>query len=243
MTRIVFSCILLFTGYLSYAQKVKKDAELYSKPGVRVLFTIPEGTEVYTGPMMDNWYKTSIEVMIRKTEMSGHRIAQGASVYIGRKEIGTMPQQWDVTEVVEASGRDKDKYRVIIEGYLFKTKIDESTKPETSLEKVISKRGNLNAGIAGWISEFKPEKHVLPQGTVYVLRDKNKSLKGDGIRFLIYMKGDNRFHSVVTFDHPLNARFKHVQIDEPFIYHFPFGKPSASDWEEIEGLVIKFSPL
>ncbi|MFN3952759.1 MAG: hypothetical protein ACK4KT_10200 [Thermaurantimonas sp.] len=240
----VAGVLLMFSMiYTSSAQKVKKEAELYTKPGVRVLFTLPEGTEVYTGPLVDNWYMTSVEVMVRKAEMSGHRIAQGASVFIGGKEIGVMPQQWDVSEVAEATGRHKDKYRVIIEGYLFKTKIDESTKPETALEKIIARKGNLNAGISGWVSEFKPEKHLLPTGTVYVLRDKNKSLKGDAIRILLYMKGDSRLTAVVTLSHPLNARFKHIQSEEPFIYHFPFGKPSQTDWEEIDAIVLKFSPL
>lgn len=243
MKRIFLSAALVVSVAALQGQKVKKEAELYTKPGVRVLFTIPEGTEVYTGPMTENWYPASIEVMVRRTEMNGHRIAQGASIFIGGKEVGKMPQQWDVTEVAEAGGRNKDKFRVIIEGYLFKTKIDESTKPEAALEKVIARKGNIMASLSEWVSEFKPEKHVLPNGTVYVLRDKNKSLAGDGIRILLFLKGDNRLTSVVTRHHPLNARFKHVQTEEPYIYHFHFGKPSATDWEEIEGLVMTFSPL
>lgn len=243
MKKFAFFLVFIWSVHISSAQKVKKEAELYTKPGVRVLFIIPEGTEVYTGPLTDNWYQTSVEVMIRKSEMSGHRIAQGASVFIGGKEVGVMPQQWDVLEVQDAGGRHKDKYRVIIDGYLFKTKVDESTKPETALEKVIARKGNLNAGISGWVSEFKPEKHVLPSGTVYVLRDKNKSIKGDAIRILLYMKGDSRLTAVVTHSHPLNARFKHIQSEDPIIYHFPFGKPSQTDWEEIEGMVLRFSPL
>lgn len=243
MKKLLLVLLYIFSLHTGIAQKVKKEAELYTKPGVRVLFTIPEGTEVYTGPMTDNWYPASIEVMVRRAEMSGHRIAQGASVFIGGKEVGVMPQQWDVTEVVEAGGRHKDKYRVIIEGYLFKTKIDESTKPESALDKVIAKKGNITAGIADWVSEFKPEKHVLPSGTVYVLRDKNKTLAGEDIRVLLFLKGDNRLTAVVTQNHPLSARFKHIQTEEPFIYHFPFGKPSAGDWTEIENIVLKFSPL
>ncbi|MFN4298897.1 MAG: hypothetical protein ACK4EX_04090 [Thermaurantimonas sp.] len=243
MKKLFFAAALLVLSLSAYSQKVKKEAELYTKPGVRVLFTIPEGTEVYTGPLTENWYPTSIEIMVRRAEMSGHRIAQGASIFIGGKEVGTMPQQWDVTEVAEAGGKHKDKFRVIIQGYLFKTKIDDGTKPETALEKVIAKKGNITASLSEWISEFRPEKQILPNGTVYILRDKNKSLAGDGIRILLFLKGDNRLTAVVTNNHPLNARFKHVQTEEPFIYHFPFGKPSSGDWEEIEGLVMKFSPL
>ncbi len=243
MNKVTSFLFMLGVMYTTTAQKVKKEAELYTKPGVRVLFTIPEGTEVYTRPLTDHWYMTSVEVMVRKAEISGHRIAQGASVFIGGKEIGVMPQQWDVSEVAEAMGRHRDKYRVIIEGYLFKTKIDESTKPETALEKVIGRKGNINAGISGWVSEFKPEKYVVSTGTVYVLRDKNRSLKGDAIRILLYMKGDNRLTTVVTLNHPLAARFKYTRTEEPFVYHFPFGKPSQDEWEEVEGLVLKFSPL
>ncbi|GCD78840.1 hypothetical protein [Schleiferia thermophila] len=243
MKHIALIAIALFSIELSQAQKVKKNAELYTKPGVRVLFIIPEGTEVYTGPMTDNWYPVSIEVMIRKAEMSGHRIAQGASVFIGGKEVGIMPQQWDVPEIIEATGRHKDKYRVIIEGYLFKTKVDETTKPETEIEKIINRKGNIQAALTDWIAAFKPEKHILPQGTVYIVRDHNRSLKGDRIRMLLFLKGDNKLTAVVTDSHPLTARFRHIQYEEPFIYHFPLGKPSPNDWKEIEEIVLKFTPL
>lgn len=243
MKPFTYISIALLTLQLCLAQKVKKNAELYTKPGVRVLFTIPEGTEVYTGPLTDNWYPTSLEVMIRKTEMNGHRIAQGASVFLGSKEIGVMPQQWDVTEVIEAGGRHKDKYRVIIEGYLFKTKVDESTKPETEIEKIINRKGNLNAALANWVAAFKPEKHLLPQGTVYIIRDHNRSLKGDRIRLLLFLKADNKLTAVVTDSHPLTARFRHIHREEPFIYHFPFGKPTPNDFQEIEEIVLRFTPL
>ena len=143
-------------------------------------------------------------------------------------------------EKVEAF-RGNDRFKAIVEGYLFKTKFKDGSVPEERITELLALK-NRNEQAEGFHELFETysfEEKKFEELTVHVYREENKTLSEDkDFRVIMIFRNETSPYAVMTNDHVVTAlKIKHSweEYDFKVIY---FYKPTSTQEELVQDKIL-----
>lgn len=235
---------MLGLSLVSNAQLIEETAQVLSKPSGEALFTIEADEDVYSFAPEGGWYKIRKEVYVDPIQVVDSQYIQAATELKDEDnaKIGSTIQQVKIVEgVLEKAFRGRDRYRAIIEGYVFKTKLLDGSTPEDRISELLALR-NRNEQVAGFQELFelyKFEERIFEDLRVLVYREENKTLNEDkDFRVMVIFRGENSPYAVATNDHEVDApkiKASWEDYDFKIIY---FYKPTSAQQELVQETIL-----
>lgn len=240
----LFTITLFALTIAASGQIIEDDSKVMSKPSGEALFTLKADQKVYSFQPEDGWYKIRKEVYVNPNEVVDDKYLNAGVKFFNKdnEEIGAALAELKIKEgeKVEAF-RGNDRYKAIIEGYLFKTKFKDGSVPEERISELLAMK-NRNEQVSGFeelFSEYNFEERRFEDLTVHVMREENKTLSEDkDFRVMMIFRGESSVYAVVTNDHEVTApKIKMTWEDYDFKIIY-FYKPTSSQEELIQDEIL-----
>lgn len=235
---------LFCLGFSAKSQIIEETAKVLSKPSGEALFSLEAEEKVYSFAPEGGWYKIRKEIYVDpKNVVDDKYIISGADLFTkDNKKIGGTLAEIKIKEgeKVEAF-RGNDRFRAIVEGYLFKTKFVDGSVPEERITEILAMR-NRNDQVASFKELFDLydfEEKKFEDLIVHVYREENKTLSEDkDFRVIMIFRGETSPYGVMTNDHEVTApKIKHSweEYDFKVIY---FYKPTSTQEELVQDKIL-----
>ena len=248
MKKYLFLIITLFSLVAS-AQLLEGKTKLLKADNsdAEALFELNADTRIYTYQPEYGWYKMRVEAYVAQVSVSDKEIAAGTELQNKDGDIiGKTLTDFRVKE-----SRLEDKYRgekrmiVILEGYVFKTKIKEETMPEDVITKALAtkNRTEQNAMLEDLYDLYDFEKREFEDFEVHVLREDGKTLNEEkDFRIIVINRGYGVFGIVTNAQDITLPKVKEVYEDGKFKSQFLY-KPSAAQKTLMEDILYTYLAL
>ncbi|WP_417611144.1 hypothetical protein [Owenweeksia hongkongensis] len=235
---------LLGLAFTAKSQIIEETAKVLSKPSGEALFSLEADEKVFSFAPEDGWYKIRKEVYVDpKNVVDDKYIISGADFFTKENvKIGSTLAEIKIKEgeKVEAF-RGNDRFRAIVEGYLFKTKFVDGSVPEERISELLAlkNRNEQAAGFKELFETYKFEEKKFEELVVHVYREENKTLKEDkDFRVIMIFRGETSPYAVMTNDHEVTApKIKQTweEYDFKVIY---FYKPTSTQQELVQDKIL-----
>lgn len=235
---------LLGLCFSAKSQIIEETVKVLSKPSGEALFSLEAEEKVFSFAPEDGWYKIRKEVYVDpKNVVDDKYITTGTDFYTKENvKIGSALAEIKIKEgeKVEAF-RGNDRFKAIIEGYLFKTKFKDGSVPEERITEILAMR-NRNEQVEGFNELFEMynfEERKFEDLTVHVYREENKTLNEDkDFRVIMIFRGETSPYAVMTNDHEVSApkiKQSWEEYDFKVIY---FYKPTSAQEELVQDKIL-----
>jgi len=235
---------LLGLGFSAKSQIVEETTKVLSKPSGEALFSLEADEKVFSFAPEDGWYKIRKEVYVDpKNVVDDKYITTGTDFYNkDNVKIGSALAEIKIKEgqKVEAF-RGNDRFRAIVEGYLFKTKFKDASVPEERISEILAMR-NRNEQVESFkelFALYNFEERQFEDLTAYVYREENKTLSKDkDFRLIMIFRGEGSPYAVMTNDHEVTApkiKQSWEEYDFKVIY---FYKPTSAQVELVQDKIL-----
>ncbi len=235
---------LLGLAISAKSQIIEESVKVLSKPSGEALFSLEAEEKVYSFAPEEGWYKIRKEVYVDpKNVVDDKYIIAGTTFFTKENvKIGSALVEIKVKEgeKVEAF-RGNDRFRAIVEGYLFKTKFVDGSVPEERISEILAMR-NRNEQVPSFKELFELydfEERKFEDLTAHVYREENKTLNEDkDFRVIMIFRGETSPYAVMTNDHEVTApKIKHSweEYDFKVIY---FYKPTSTQEELVQDKIL-----
>lgn len=245
--KIYHFLILLVSSFGISAQITLKDAALHTQAGGPKIMDLGEGMHLYTGAADGSWFYARGSFMVLQTDVEGEQIASGAEIFdMKGQSLGNIGVSVKVVEKAQALGRKhRDKWVVILEGYVLKTRLKEDSHPELALEQILQSKGQINDEINQWIKTFKAKRFDKDGQIQYVIYEENYTLEDEkSFRIILHYKDASRLMAVTTHRQKLHLpKVKFYVEDQEFHHYFPASKPTDKDLQLIKDISLSYQAL
>jgi hypothetical protein len=243
-----FGLLLIVVSYSATAQILEEDAAFADKARGKELFTLKRGQAIYTYQPDDGWYKARKLVFIKAEDISEKRLRAGADLYdLDEQKIGQAQEalrlfELDTVEVFRGDSR----YKAVIEGWVFKTKLEERSIPEQELGRILALKNRTEQGL--YFEELweatGAERREFSEFVAYAIKEVNKtSQEEQDFRLVMIFRGETTPYAVISNAHEITVpKVKDRWEDGDFTVQYLF-KPSSSQKETIEEILFTFLAL
>ncbi len=232
---------LLFTGY---GQMLEDETRVLNKVQGEAMFSLNAGEYVFSFAPDNGWYKIRKEVYIDPVQVVDNKyIINGTTLKNKDGEaIGMTLDQVKVVEGVKEEGfRSKDRYRAIIEGYVFKTKFRDKSRPEERITELLAEksRSEQSLGFQDLFKTYSFEKRNFDELTAYVYREENKTLKPEkDFRVIVVFRGESSPYAVITNEQEVaSPKIKASWEDNSYRVIY-FYKPTPAQEELVQDRIL-----
>ncbi len=236
-----FLCVLQMMGY---AQKMEEDTKVLSKIQGEPLFMLNANEYVYSYEPDGGWYKIRLEVFVSPEEVVDDEVIVTGTSLLNKEgeEIGKALTEVKIVEgKAEKVYRGKSKYRAILEGYVYKTKFADGSRPEDRVSELlaIKSRTEQMEGYKELFKEYGFEERKFDDLTAYAYLEQGKTLSEDkDFRMIIVFRGEETVYAILTNDQTVTApKVKLTWEDGSFkaIYMY---KPTTAQAEAIQDEIM-----
>lgn len=234
----------------AYAQMLDEKTVILNEPnGSEKLFELAQGQAFYNYPEEDGWYKMRKLAYTDYGVLPGAKIPGGTVLYNeeGQKIGKTLREITTVETDTLSAFRKNDRQVAVLEGYVFKTKIEKGSLPEKLLQKALFEKSyrDQKEMLQTLVKDFgfAETEEFGSSLNARVLYEKNTSVKEDKNFRLILVYRGSTLYGIITHRHRVDApKIKHQVEDAPY-YMIYFFKPSDSQLEEMENIMYSYMPL
>lgn len=236
--------VLVALSVSAKSQIIEEKAKVLSKPSGEALFSLEADEKVYSFAPEDGWYKIRKEVFVDPNSVADDKYITAGTDFYNKEnvKIGSALAEIKIKEGqrVEAF-RGTDRFKAIVEGYLFKTKFKDGSVPEDRISEILAMR-NRNEQVESFKELFDLydfEERKFEELTVHVYKEENKTLSEDkDFRLIMVFRGETSPYAVMTNNHEVTAlKIKHSweEYDFKVIY---FYKPTSSQEELVQDKIL-----
>ena len=233
-------------GITAFGQLIEEDGtRVLDKERGEPLFELNLGVAVYSFEPEEGWYRIRREVFIDPEIMSEGELipAETALMDEDRNVIGKTLAEVEVIEGgIVNKPRGYKPYHAIIEGFVFKTKLQDQSAPETWLSKILENKNRTQqqAEFEELYDTYEFEKRKFEEFEVRVMREEHKTLNEEkDFRLIVVFRGETTPYAVIANDHT-NVSAPKVKMtggEEPFTIWY-FYKPPARQQDLIENTIL-----
>lgn len=239
---------LVIAGYAGSAQVLEEEASFADKARGKELFTLNKGQSLYTYEPEDGWYKARKLVFVKAKDIGDKKLSVGADFYdeeeqkIGKALEALRLYELDTVEVF----RGDPRYKAVIEGWVFKTKLEEGSIPEQELSRILAIKNRTEQG--RYFEELwentEAERREFDEFVAYAIKEVNKTTQEvQDFRLVMIFRGESTPYAVISNDHQINVpKVKDRWEDGDFTIQYLF-KPSSGQKETIEEILFTFLAL
>lgn len=242
--------ILVLSANAAWGQMLDEKTTVLNEPnGAEKLFELAQGEKFYSFPEEEGWYKIRKIVYTAEGIVPGRSLPSGTILYNEEGEkIGQTMSEVKAQEADTLSRfRKEDRMVAVLEGYVFKTKIEDGSIPEPYLQKALFEKSyrDQKEMLQKLVNDFGFEEaeEFGSSLNARVLYEKHTSVKEDkNFRIILVYRGST-LYGIITHRHRVEApKIKHKVEDDPY-YMIYFFKPSDSQVEEMENMMYTYMPL
>ena len=248
MRILFFALFALSLGNLAGQVLEEKSAVLQAKRGTPS-FELNKGENLYSyEPDAAGWYKVSKVVYLKMGSNAEKTVLAGSKLYNKNEElIGETLAEIEAKELDTIEGfRSGDRIVATLEGYIFKTKIEEGSIPETSIAQILNNRNReeQQEQFTQLWQRHQAEKRKFGEFTAFVIRENNKTLAAEkDFRVIVIFRDGNSVFAVITNNHTAELpKVKDTWEDGDFKISYLY-KPSTSQREVIDEILFTFLAL
>ena len=241
----LFAFILAVISIIVSGQMIEDDfTKVMSKPSGEALFVLSADEKIYSYEPEEGWYKIRKEVYVNPNEVVDEKYLNAGVKFFNKEneEIGSALAEIRIKEGEKVDAfRGNARYKAIVEGYVFKTKLKDGSVPEERISELLAmkNRNEQSAGFKELFSEYKFEERKFEDLTVHVYREENKTLNEEkDFRVMMIFRGESSPYAVVTNDHEVTApKIKMTWEDYDFKVIY-FYKPTSSQEELVQDKIL-----
>lgn len=209
MKKLVLIAALL--GFYSLKSQVTEEKATFSESARgEKAFELKAGENFYTYEGEGGWYKARKEVYFTKADFSDKELSAGVKLLNKEGEaIGKslVPLKLYEVDTIEAF-RGEDSYRGIIQGYIFKTNIEERSIPEEEISEIftLKNRNEQQERFQALWALHQAEEKSYGDLKAFVIRENNKSAAEEkDFRLIMVFRGSTSPYAVITNGHKVSA--------------------------------------
>ncbi|MGB0176484.1 MAG: hypothetical protein ACPF9D_04915 [Owenweeksia sp.] len=237
--------LFLLMGTLLNAQILEEETKVLDEPSGEPLFKLNSELAVYTFEPENGWYKCRREAWVGLADLPDEKYLYPGTVLKNKEgvKIGEVLKEIKIKDKRKVDGfRGEDRYIVILEGYIFKTKIKNGTSPEERVTELlaIKNRTQQYAGFEELFTLYDFEEREFEDLTAHVMREKHKTAQEEkDFRMIIIFRGETSVYAVITNDHGnvTAPKIKEESDDPPFHVIYLY-KPPASQKDLVENTIL-----
>ncbi len=230
---------------LLQGQILEEETKILDEPSGEALFKLNEGSDLYTYEAEGGWFKCRREAWVEKSDLPDDKYLYPGTVLKNKKgdKIGEVLKEVKVRDKRKVDVfRGDSRYQVVLEGYVFKTKIEEGTMPEEKVNELlaIKNRTQQTEGFQELFDLYNFEKQEFEDLTAYAMRERNKTAQEEqDFRIIIVFRGETSVYAVITNDHGnVTAPKIKDEYDAPPFHIIYLYKPPASMKDLIENTIL-----
>jgi len=247
MKKVVLLALVLI-GNLAMAQYLEEKTSVLDKRNGLPLFELNEGESIYTSQPDEGWYKVSKKVWVDPANLADGKLLPSAKLLDKEGEvIGMTLSEVKAFEVKEVERyRGKDYQTAIIKGYVFKTKITDSSIPEERVEELLAMKNRREQmdGFADLFKKYQFEEREFEDLTVRVLRASNTTTSDESdFRLILIYRSETSLYAVITNDHIINAPKIKDEWEEDSFRIIYFYKPTPRQRELMDTILYTYMAL
>lgn len=245
--KVIFIFAFLLMGIFSQAQILEDKAKFSDVARGKAIFELNRGEHFYTYEGDDGWYKARKMVYLKYSEVGDKRISAGTVFYNEDEEpIGQALEALKLYDMDTLKGfRSEPRIRAVIQGYVFETKIEESSIPEERIGEIlaIKNRNEQQRLFKDLFSANEGLSEKFDDLEARVIFENNKvSSEEKDFRVIVVFRGSSPY-AIITNDHTVQLeKVKEVSEDGDFTIYY-FYKASASQKAKVEDLIYNFLAL
>lgn len=238
--------ILMLMSIVSYGQLTEEEGtEVLDGVWGEAIFELDQGVELYSFEPEEGWYRVRREVFVDPEIMDDEGVIPQYTDLMDadKKVIGRTLEDIKVIEgeLVKKS-RGYKPYHAIIEGYLFKTKLEDGSAPEDRVSKILENKNRTQQleELSELYDTYDFEERNFDEFTVRVMREDHKTLNQEkDFRLMIIFRGETTPYAVIGNDHSnISApKVKMTGGESPFTILYLY-KPPARQQELIEETIL-----
>ncbi len=238
----------LFLSVSMQAQLTEERTEILDKQRGTAAFVLRAGEHLYSFQPENGWYKVRKKVVVRLQDMEGKLMNPG--VTLRNKEgdsIGHTLTEIKAREVKELKKyRGDNLYEAILEGYVFKTKLEDGSVPEEAIEEMLAtrNRNEQQQKFKALRALYDFEERKFDDLVAYVYREENRHLDEElDFRLIVVYRGGTTPYALVTNGHTIKVpKSKFYWEESPFAITY-FYKPTSAQQEQLQDILYTFMAL
>lgn len=242
---------LLFTllttcSFVSSAQYIKGQGSVKDEVEGQTLFTLNEGTFIYSDKSEALWYEVSKRVVFHIDQLTpDSTLPAGTKLFDDNlEEIGEVQSETPVEQITAMTGFRRGDYRVgILKGYCSTFDTKTNSRPEGAIENALEGRGSQAQLLSEVHEAYNWEEEVYDNYKVWVLRntDENNYPENPPMRLMLVWRGA----TLVCILSPKayitgNKSKEQSEIANGDVYSTWFQRPNARLSEEIETIALRY---
>ena len=241
--KFLLSALLSLCFIAAKAQIIEDPTQVLQKIQGDPVFSLNAGEKVYSYEPESDWFKIRKEVYIDPSSIVDEKyIASGTSLYNKeQEEIGKTLKDVKIVEgEKEKSFHGKERYHAIIEGYVFKTKFTDNSRPEDRISQLLALRNRTQQveGFKELYDEYGFEKRDFEDLTAYVYREQNKTIKPEkDFREILLFRGESPY-AVITNDQTVKAEKIKASWEDGDYKIIYFYKPTAAQEDLVQNTIL-----
>lgn len=233
--------LLAFSGN---AQLLEDDTKVLNKIQGEAIFSLKAEQAIFTYDPEDGWFKIRKEIYVDPAMVVDNKVISSGAKLVNKQgdEIGQTLAEIKVKEgEVITAYRSDDRFRAIIEGYVFKTKIKDDTRPEDIISSLLAEKSRTvkEEGFKEFFLEYKFEERKFEDLTAYAYKEQNKTLSEDpDFRVIVVFRGAGNPYAVITNAQTVTAPKPKAVWEDGSYKAIYFYKPTAAQAELIQDKIL-----
>jgi hypothetical protein len=242
--RYAFSIVAILVMNWGYSQLLEENTNVLTKIQGDNLFSLNADEQVYTFEPDGGWYKIRKEVYVDPAFVTDKKYIAAATDLTNQEgeKIGSTLAEIKVVEgAIEKKYRGQERFKAIIEGYVFKTKIKDDSHPEERITKLLANksRSQQTEGFKELFKDYGFEEREFGEFQAYAFREVNKTLADEkDFRVIVVYRGEGNVYAVITNSQTVGApKVKSSWEDSSYKVIYMY-KPTASQSEVIQDEIL-----
>ncbi len=243
MKYIVATLITLF-AITGNAQLIEETTKVLNKIQGEPIFSLNADQSIFTFDPEDGWFKIRKEIYVDPALVADKKVISSGATLTDKEgnEVGATIEEVKVKEGEIVKGyRSKDRFRAIIEGYIFKTKIKDDTRPEDIITKLLAEKSRTvkEEGFTELFRSYGFEERTFEDLTAFAYREQNKTLSEDkDFRVIVVFRGPGNPYAVITNNQTVTAEKLKTTWEDGSYKVIYFYKPTAAQAELIQDKIL-----
>ncbi len=243
MRYFITALLSLFVA-VGYGQLLEDDTKVLDKIQGEAIFSLNAEEAIFTFDPEDGWFKIRKEIYVDPALVVDKKVISSGASLVNKEglEIGKTLAEVKVKEgELITAYRSKDRFRAIIEGYVFKTKIKDDTRPEDIITSLLAEKSRTvkEEGFKEFFLEYKFEERKFDDLTAYAYRELNKTLSEDNdFRVIVVFRGAGNPYAIITNAQTVEVEKAKATWEDGSYKVIYFYKPTAAQAELIQDKIL-----
>lgn len=202
--------LALLATQLLQAQLTEEKTAFAEKPRGEAAFELERGQSFYSFEGDGGWYKARKEVYFTAADFADKELMAGRKLLNKEGEVigkSILPLKLYEIDTIEAF-RGENSYRGIIQGYVFKTNIEEGSIPEEEISKIfeLKSRNEQQERFETLWDLTNAEEKSYGDLTAYIIREDNRTVaEHKDFRLIMIFRGSTSPYAVISNGHTVSA--------------------------------------